>query len=139
MSSGILQVLKEIRQGFIQIENKMEYDKKSEEKGNPNVLRETASGRGDRSAGGHRNCTGWEAAFGTPGKSRKEHQENSSCRCGSPWLSNQSCLAFLGEGSEPPPLPPHLSANSPRIPVTPQASLGVDIDTQVSFASHRIN
>ena len=35
-------------------------------------------GRG--SAGGHRNCTGWAAASGTPGKSRKEQQESSSRR-----------------------------------------------------------
>lgn len=50
-------------------------------------------GRG--SAGGRRSCTGWAAASGTPGKSRKKHQESKSLRshggCGltarQPWRS----------------------------------------------------
>ena len=51
-------------------------------------------GRG--SAGGRRSCTGWAAASGTPGRSRKEHGESSSGGSHRPGALNQGRLAFLG-------------------------------------------
>ena len=45
-------------------------------------------GRG--SAGGRRSCTGWAAASGTPGRSRKEHGESSSGRSHRPGALNQA-------------------------------------------------
>lgn len=54
------------------------------------------------SAGGHRNCTGWAAASGTLGKSRKEHQESSSCRCHGPVALQSGARHCLDTGLNKP-------------------------------------
>lgn len=84
------------------------------------------------SADGHRNCTGWAAASGTPGKSRKEHRESSSCRCHRPMAHRSQPSGFPRTWVRITPPPTILSSHSGYLD-TPDLIKGVDTDTQASL------